>query len=136
MNEEIIIDGDNAVLGRLSSFVAKKALQGNKIVIVNSEKVIILGTRTSILAKFQDLRAKGGSSLHGPFYPSSPERILKRTIRGMVPKRPRGMEIFKTIMCYNGVPEEYKDKKMIKSKRGKSGMSLKEISKLLKGKNE
>ena len=56
-----VIDGTNAVLGRLASYAAKQALLGEEIVIVNCEKVIITGNRQNILEDFRDKRTKIGS---------------------------------------------------------------------------
>ena len=43
-----IIDGENAVMGRLASYVAKQALQGEEISIVNCNKVLITGNKKFI----------------------------------------------------------------------------------------
>ncbi|MFH1307477.1 MAG: 50S ribosomal protein L13 [archaeon] len=131
---KLIIDGENATLGRLSSFIAKQALLGKEIAVVNSEKVIITGTKENILEKYSILVKKGGSSQKGPKIIRTPERILKRTIRGMLShKKGRGSEAFDRIRCYNKIPEEYKDSKKIKSGRKNKGMTLRELTKLLKG---
>ncbi len=112
----IIIDGSEAVFGRVCSFVAKKALSGYEIEIVNSEKVIITGNRNEIVRKYNSLVEKGGHSLKGPKILKTPYRILKRGIRGMLPdfRRGIGRDAFKKVKCHNGVPEELKDEKMIK----------------------
>lgn len=134
MTNEIIIDAENAVLGRLASYVVKEALSGKKIVILNSEKAIILGNRQSIIEKYLRKRSYGGGNINGPFFSSIPEKILRRTIRGMLPyKKERGLLAFKRVLCYSGIPEKFNGKKMIKAGRGKTGMSLKEISKMLRG---
>ena len=49
-------------------------------------------------------------------------------------RKGRGKEALKKVKCYLGIPENLKDKKMIKSKRGKRGMKLGKVSKLLGGK--
>ena len=41
----MIIDGNNLILGRLGSFVAKKALLGKKIDIINCKNIIITGKK-------------------------------------------------------------------------------------------
>jgi len=43
-----IIDGANTVMGRLASFVAKEALKGEEIKVVNCEQVIITGNKKFI----------------------------------------------------------------------------------------
>jgi large subunit ribosomal protein L13 len=110
---EIIVDGTMASMGRLASFVAKQGLKGNKIVILNSDKTIILGNAKKIIEDYKAKRRRQGGIFRGPKFPSSPERILKRTIRGMLPKTNRGREILKKIICYADIPEQYKDKKRI-----------------------
>ena len=130
-----MIDAENAVLGRLARDVAKQALQGRKIDIVNSEKAIILGNRVDIIEKYRAKRARGGTGLKGPFFSSDPEKILKRTIRGMINyKEGRGRLAFKRVKCFVGIPKELEGKKIIKAGRGKTGISLDKISKTLKGK--
>ncbi len=117
--EASVIDAENAIAGRLASYASKQLLLGKEIVIVNSEKAIIMGNERDIISKYLALRRKGGSAMKGPFFPSSPERILKRIVRGMLPqKKGRGMEALKRIKCYIGIPEEFKNTKMIKSSRG------------------
>ena len=134
MEKEIVIDAENAVLGRLASYVAKQSILGKKIIIVNAEKAIIVGNKGEIIRRYHRKRKLGGPSLHGPFFPTTPERILKRTIRGMLEHRKgRGREALKKIMVYRDTPRQYEEAKKIKSGKGKKGITLKEISKLLRG---
>ena len=134
MNEEIIVNAENAVLGRIASFAAKKALEGNKVVIVNAEKAVITGNKKNILERYLKKRTIGGSGLKGPNFPSLPEKILKRTIRGMLRyKKGRGREAYKRVLCFAEIPKEYENKKMISIKRNKTGISLEEVSILLRG---
>ena len=117
-----VIDGTNAVLGRLASYAAKQALLGEEIVIVNCEKVIITGNRQNILEDFRDKRTKIGSGQKGPKISRVPYMIVKRAIRGMLSHRKgRGKEALARIMCYEGIPEKYKDAKMIHSGKEKHG---------------
>lgn len=135
--EEIVIDAENAVLGRLASYAAKQALSGKKIIIVNAEKAIVVGNKKDIIENYIRMKRRGGASLKGPFFSYLAYKILKRTIRGMLPyEKGRGKEALKNIFCYNSIPEEFKDKKMFKAGRGKKGVSLDYISKMLRGKNE
>ena len=107
-----IIDGTNAVLGRLASYAAKQALLGEEIVILNCEKVIITGSRRDIMEKFESRRKKIGSGQKGPKYSRLAHLIVKRAVRGMLSHRSgRGKEAFRRIKCYQGVPEEFKDAK-------------------------
>ena len=133
---KIIIDGTNAALGRLASYCAKQALQGNEMVVLNSEKVVISGRKEEIMEKYQILIAKGGSSQKGPRISRSSDLIVKRAIRGMLPNHRfgRGREAWKRIRCFVGIPKEYEKEKLIKSGKEKHSkyIEIKELSKSLK----
>lgn len=60
-----VIDGTDAVLGRLASFAAKQALLGEEIVIVNCEKVIITGNRANIREIFEEKKKKDRKRAEG-----------------------------------------------------------------------
>lgn len=109
--EVIIIDGKNAVLGRMAAFAAKQALIGKKVAVINCEDIIIIGKPSSILAHYKEKVARG-HPLTGPHFPRASDRIVRRTIRGMLPyKKSRGMDAFRRVMCYSGIPAEYASKK-------------------------
>lgn len=104
-----VIDGENLLLGRLSSIVATRVLAGEEIAIINAEKVIVSGNRASILGEYYTKRTRG-SVEGGPFFPRRPDHILKRTIRGMIPYKTRpGAAAFRRVKAYVGVPYEFKD---------------------------
>ena len=130
---KIIIDGENTTRGRLASYAAKQALAGNDVIIINSEKVILSGTGVWNITDYKELRAlntiKPGK---GPFFSKSPEKIMKRAIRGMIPdfRLGRGKVAWKKIRCYVGVPEELKSEKAVKIKTElpKRYITIKELS--------
>jgi len=131
--KKIIIDGKNAVLGRLASYSAKESLKGNEIIIVNSNNVIITGNVEGIREKYLRRRKLGGSSRKGMRQPTNPERILKKTIERMLPKSGRGVEALKRIRCYNEIPKNYEESDKIKtSNEIVKGVSLKKIAQLIK----
>ena len=106
----IIIDGTMSPMGRVASFAAKKALQGEEIKVVNCNKIIITGNKKTTKREFQERRSRHGSSQKGPILnKSSSEKIVKRAIRGMLPdhREGRGRDAFKRIRCYNEVPTEF-----------------------------
>ena len=83
---------------------------GEEIRIVNSEKAVITGDKDKIFEKYKNRRSRG-APLVGPYFPKTSERIVKRTIRGMLPyKQPRGREALDRVKCYVGVPAEFKGK--------------------------
>lgn len=110
-----VIDGKNAVLGRLASYAAKEALKGEEMKVVNCEQVIITGNREFTERSLLEKRSRVGTKQAGPKVSRTSEKIVKRAIRGMLPdhRQGRGREAFKRIMCYKGVPEEFKEAKKI-----------------------
>ncbi|MDP2925278.1 MAG: 50S ribosomal protein L13 [Nanoarchaeota archaeon] len=133
--EKIIIDAEGIVLGRLASFVAKQALEGKEISIVNSEKAIITGNRKNIIEKYQKKRKLGGTAQKGPYYDKPSYMILKRAIRGMLPDHRNGIgrTAFKNIKCYEGIPNEFKNSIFMKLKSPEkiNYIDIKEVSKNL-----
>lgn len=108
----MIINAENLILGRLASFVAKRALLGEKIDIVNCESAIITGRKKEILGRYKEKREKG-DPLHGPFIRRKADSFVKRVIRGMLPyKQEKGRKALKRIKCFIGLPEQFKDKKL------------------------
>jgi large subunit ribosomal protein L13 len=132
----MIIDGKNAVLGRLSTQVAKKALLGETIDIVNCEKIIVSGKKFVVLAKYDRLK-KMGTPRKGPFYSILPEKFVKRVIRGMLPyKQEKGREAFDRIKLHKGIPQMFEGKKLEKIAESKLRMNyvtVEEICKFLGG---
>jgi len=104
----MIIDGTDAILGRFSAKIAKELLKGEAVVVINSEKVIISGNPKSVLKRFKQKRDKTDPK-KGPFYPRYPDRILKRTIRGMLPyKKAKGRTALRKLKVYIGNPDNLK----------------------------
>ena len=105
-----IIDAKGLILGRMASVVAKRLLNGEKIIIVNAKDAVISGKRLSVIRKMHEF-LQIGHPKKGPLHPRRPETIVKRAIRGMLPyKTPRGKKAFKRLRVYMSVPEELKSK--------------------------
>lgn len=110
--KELYIDATNLIAGRIGTVVAKKALLGYTVKIMNAEKAVVTGKKDFVFAKFERKHKMGIPK--GPFLPRMPDRFLRRIIRGMLPyKQPKGREAYERIMCYISVPIEFKDKKLI-----------------------
>ncbi len=129
-----IIDGKNAVLGRLASYAAKQALQGEEIVILNCGQIIITGNRKNIRKEFEKRRRRTGSSQKGPKHSRNADKIVKRTIRGMLPdhRQGRGKTAYRKIKCYIGIPKEFQESKKIIGGREKKAkfIHVEDISKI------
>lgn len=133
--DKLVIDATNAVLGRLCSYAAKQSLLGKDVVIVNCENIVISGNRRMIIGEYQRTVYRGGHSLKGPFFiKRSPERLVKRTVRGMLSyKQGRGAVALKKIMCYNQTPKEFESAKKVTFAHHLRGnkMTMKELVKEL-----
>jgi large subunit ribosomal protein L13 len=102
------IDATNMIYGRLSSVVAKDLLAGESVKIVNADKCVITGSKPFVLNHFKE-RREIGSVRKGPHYPRTPDQILRRSIKNMLPsKKTTGKEALKRCMVYCGVPEDLK----------------------------
>jgi len=105
-----IIDAEGSILGRMCTKVAKRLLNGETIAIVNAEKALISGKRTTIKQNYTQKR-QVGTYRKGPFFPRMPDRLVKRTVRGMIPyQTPHGRTAFKRLKCYIGIPKEFEGK--------------------------
>jgi large subunit ribosomal protein L13 len=105
-----IIDAKGLILGRLASSVAKRLLQGESVVILNAEKAAISGKKQQIVTEAKTF-LEVGHPRKGPYHPRRPDRIVSRTIRGMLPRRkPKGQQAYKRLRVYLGIPMEFETK--------------------------
>lgn len=112
---EIIIDGDFVPLGRIAAFASKKALRGNNVSIINTEKIIIIGNPKGIIKRYLEKFQFGIGNPSKPIFFKDPIKMVKRSIRGMVGfKKTTGQEAFKRINCYIGIPKQFEGKEIAK----------------------
>ncbi len=105
------VDAEGQILGRMCSKVAKKLLNGEEVVILNSEKAVLSGKRKSKVAEAKEF-LEVGAPKRGPFHYRRPDMIVKKTVRGMLPfKQPKGKKALANLRVYMGVPFEFKDQK-------------------------
>ena len=139
-----VIDAEDLVLGRFSSKVASRLLDGEQINIVNAEKAVVTGSKEDILEKYENRWNKKMlvNPRRGPFYPRGVNKIIRRTIRGMLPwKKDKGKKAFKRLKVYSEVPDELEGREMEKIDGAHASnlstlkyMTVGEISRFLGGK--
>ena len=135
---ELIYDGKGTVFGRLASVIVKELLKGNSVDIINCEEIIVSGDKKLLAKKILTKREMGsGGSMKGPKYPRVADRLVKRMIRGMLPRdRMKGQNAFRKLKCYIGIGELKEDslKNVIKleHKKPMKYATIKEIVGLLK----
>lgn len=130
----LVIDASGSVLGRVASFAAKQSLFGKTVAVINCNDALVTGNRSSIVDEFSESRKRGGSSRASPHYPGSPERIMKRLVRGMLPyKQGRGLDAFKRVRCFNAIPNEFASIKAVKieHKLPMKAIKLSDLSKVI-----
>ena len=107
--KSILVDGSDLIAGRLCSNVAKLLLQGNRVSIVNCDKIMMSGKRNSIVEEYKTFLKIASiiNPKHGPFHPRRPDTIISRMVRGMLPrKKPSGQAALKRLRAYVGIPNE------------------------------
>ena len=136
--DHVIIDAKDLIVGRMASYAAKQAMLGKKVDIINCELAIVTGSKKAVIKHYK-AKLERGNVFKGPFISRSPDRLVRRTVRGMLPyKKERGMNAFHNVMCYNKVPESFKDKKSISLKEAHISkisslnyVTIKELTKIL-----
>ncbi|MHB1908863.1 MAG: 50S ribosomal protein L13 [Nitrososphaerales archaeon] len=108
------VDASGQIGGRLCSNVAKLLLNGDRVVVVNAEKVLVSGQRSNVMSGWLEYLkiASVVHPKHGPFHNRTPDGILTRMVRGMVPRRkPSGASAMKRLRVYVGVPGRFEKTK-------------------------
>jgi large subunit ribosomal protein L13 len=132
-DDATLIDGEGAVLGRLASTLASRSLDGEKLVVVNAESIVVSGDKKEVVDDYRGKVERGVD--RGPFHPRRPEGVANRAVRGMLPyKKQRGKDALSRVRFYVDVPAEYEDEDFEKTDKvvddiGKGGyVALGEIS--------
>merc|ERR1711868_322914 len=85
----VVIDGRGHLMGRLASFVAKEALNGQKVVVVRCEELVISGSfiRNKLKLLMKRVKRMNTNPKKGPFHHRSPADMFMRVMRGMLPHK-------------------------------------------------
>jgi large subunit ribosomal protein L13 len=111
-----LVDAEGKTLGRLASRVvillrgkhkptyAPHWDMGDSVVIINAEKVVVTGRKTSQKMYYRHSRYPGGfrAEPYESVIARHPSRPLERAIAGMLPKGALGRKIFKRLKVYAG----------------------------------
>ena len=109
-----IYNGEGMILGRLAARVAKDALLGEEVKVVNCEKIVLSGRKRVTLNREKVKVDRGPHPMLSPRTSRLPYLLVRRSIRGMLPwKHPRGKEAYKRVLCYTGLPAEFAGKELI-----------------------
>jgi large subunit ribosomal protein L13 len=111
-----LIDASGKVLGRLASEIAKilrgknKAIfsphvdTGDFVIVVNAEKVRLTGDKLQGKVYYHHSGYPGGLKAIAAekLLAKKPEELLRRAVKGMLPKNKLGNKVFKKLKVYAG----------------------------------
>ena len=111
-----VIDATDKVLGRLSTEIARRLRgkhkpeytphvdTGDYIIVINAEKVRVTGNKESDKMYHHHTGYIGGikSTNLAKLRQEHPERIIQKSVKGMLPKNALGRAMFKKLKVYAG----------------------------------
>ena len=119
----IVVDATNHIAGRLASHVAKLLIKGNRVTVVNCEKIMYSGSRSNLISEYRGFLEINSiiNYKHGPKHPRRPDTVIARMIRGMLPyeDKPSGKTDLSRLRTYIGVPKEVKGLEKIQFEKAK-----------------
>jgi large subunit ribosomal protein L13 len=119
--EWFVIDATDKVLGRLSTEIARRLRgkhkpeytphvdTGDYIVIVNADKVRVTGNKEQDKIYYHHTGFIGSlkSVNLAKLRKEHPERIIEKSVKGMLPKNSLGRTMFKKLKVYAGATHEH-----------------------------
>ncbi|MBW2058178.1 MAG: 50S ribosomal protein L13 [Deltaproteobacteria bacterium] len=111
-----LVDASGKVLGRLASRLAMvlrgktKPIYtphvdtGDYVVVINAEKILLTGRKMENKVYYRHSGYPGGlkSTTARALLDTKPEKLLKKAVKGMLPKNPLGRKMFKKLKVYKG----------------------------------
>lgn len=123
--EWLHVDADGQTLGRLSSEVAKLLRGkhkpnftphvdcGDNVVITNAEKINLTGKKWDAKEYIRHTGYPGGqrSLTAKELFAKNPERLIEKSVKGMLPKNKLGAELFRNLKVYAGASHDHEAQK-------------------------
>lgn len=125
--EWVVVDAADQVLGRLGTRVAKllrgkykpiftpNADCGDNVIIINADKVRLTGKKWTDRIYLTYSLYPGGQREHTPQEifnkKGGPERLVRRVVRGMLPKNRLGRQLLKNLYVYEGTEHKHEAQK-------------------------
>ncbi|MFH1247150.1 MAG: uL13 family ribosomal protein [Candidatus Micrarchaeota archaeon] len=134
----IVIDANGLIIGRLAAYVAKKAITGHTVEIINIEKAVISGNPLQIVTVFRKRRTmtNHANPENASKWPRKPDLLFKKILSGMMPHGRRGKEASARVKAHLGSTGKTGTKPVRDSSKLKhSFISLGELCKELGGCN-
>jgi large subunit ribosomal protein L13 len=111
-----VIDASDVVLGRLASqaatllrgkhkpIFAPHVDTGDFVIVINASKVALSGNKLADKRAYRHSGYPGGlrSITYGTLLARSPERVVEKAVRGMLPKNTLGRQMLRKLKVYAG----------------------------------
>lgn len=111
-----VVDADGAILGRLASHVAARLKgkfnplytphvdTGDSVIVVNAAKIKLTGKKLEQKTYYRHSGYIGGikSITARKLLESKPEEVIRKAVRGMLPKNSMGRQMVKKLKVYAG----------------------------------
>jgi large subunit ribosomal protein L13 len=111
-----VVDADGLVLGRLASEVARilrgkhrpyfapHVDTGDHVIVVNADKVVLTSNKAADKLAYRHSGYPGGlsSTTYAELLDRSPDEMIRRSIRGMLPKNTLGRQMLGKLNVYAG----------------------------------
>lgn len=112
----VLVDAEGQTLGRLASKVAKILRGkhkpnftphvdcGDNVVVINAEKINLTGNKLQTKNYIRYTGYPGGqrSVTAAVLIDKHPERVIEKSVKGMLPKNKLGAELFRNLKVYAG----------------------------------
>jgi large subunit ribosomal protein L13 len=123
--EWVIVDAQNQPLGRFSSKVAKLLRGkyktnftphvdcGDNVIVLNADKIKLTGKKWTDRDHFTHTGYQGGQIVQSPLdiFTKSPEALIEKSVKGMLPKNRLGDAIGKNLHVYTGAAHKHDGQK-------------------------
>lgn len=112
----VVVDATDAVLGRMATKVAKLLRGkykpaftphvdcGDNVILINADKIQLTGKKWDDRVMFSHSGYPGGQRELSPrdVFEKSPEKLIRHTIKGMMPKNRLSREVLRNLYIYEG----------------------------------
>jgi large subunit ribosomal protein L13 len=111
-----VVDADGLVLGRLASEVARilrgkhrpyfapHVDTGDHVIVINADKVVLTSNKAADKLAYRHSGYPGGlsSTTYAELLDRTPDEMIRRSIRGMLPKNTLGRQMLGKLNVYTG----------------------------------
>ncbi|MEE0987226.1 MAG: 50S ribosomal protein L13 [Succinivibrionaceae bacterium] len=116
-----VVDATGKTLGRIATEIASRLRgkhkpeytpfmdTGDYIIVVNAEKVVVTGNKTTDKIYYAHSGFPGGikSISFDKLIAKKPEMVIQSAVRGMLPKGPLGRAMFRKLKVYAGATHDH-----------------------------